>query len=83
MYDECSLKPLTHDKLSLTEEIMSSKFTFPSAKEAKKLRKVEGEKKRKKSLPDMPHVDRVTGAQSTPSESDETSLAKSSVKRAR
>ena len=47
MYGECSLQPLTHDELSLVEEIMSGEFTFPSFKEAKKLRKMEGEKKRK------------------------------------
>ena len=40
---------------------MYGKFTFPSAKEAKKLRKVEREKKQKKLLPDMSHVNRVTG----------------------
>ena len=39
VYGECSLQPLTHKELSLVEEIMSGKFTFPSAKEAKKLRK--------------------------------------------
>ena len=46
-------------------------------------RKVEGEKKKKKLLLDTSHVDRVTGAQSTPSELAKPSPAKSSAKKAR
>ena len=67
----------------IVEEIMLGKFTFSSAKEAKKLRKTKGEKKRNKPLPNMSHVDRLSGAQSTPSESAEPSPAKSSTKRVR
>ena len=54
--------------------------SFPSAKEALKKRRAEEEKK-KRQIPDMSHVDKVTGVESTPSASIEPSLAKSLAKR--
>ena len=66
VYGECYLQPLTHDKLSLVEDFMSGNFSFPLAKDAMRLMKGNGEKKRKRQLLDMSNVDRVTGAQSTP-----------------
>ena len=84
MYGECSLQPLTVDKLSLAEELITGKFSFPYAKEALKQRKSEGDKKRKKEMHDTSIVDDkpATGS-NAPAMSSKASPAKSSTKRSR
>lgn len=67
VHDSCDLQPLTAEELSLIEDIMSGKFTFPSAKEARALSE-KGElsqsqgRKRKKLLPDTSVVDDCAAA---------------------
>ena len=57
-----NLQPLTPEELSLVEEIMSGKFSYPSAKEARRLRT--SEKKRKRPLVDTSIIDDRVAAKS-------------------
>ena len=50
-----NLQPLTPKELSFIDEIMSGKFSYPSVKEARRLRK--SEKKRKRALVDTFFID--------------------------
>lgn len=77
VHEGSDLQPLTVDELSLVEEIMSGKFTVPSAKDALRQRKGD-ERKRKQLFPDTSILDnRPTAGLSAPAGSSEPSLANS------
>ena len=62
---------------------MSRKFSFSLAKDTMRQRTGDGERKRKKTMPDTSHVDKVSGVQLAPSGSIKPSLATSPAERVR